>query len=83
MQYIILAPDVVPYLMEAQGEVRNTSDLLAGLEASLSQMEHVIDALLEKTTFIGNASRNGITMLNDAFANGKELPHGLHLTMLT
>ena len=68
---IILAPDVVRYLAEAESEVTNTSILLAELEAHLSLMERDILALLEKAAFIRNTSSDGITLMNDAFSNGE------------
>jgi len=57
--------------MEAQSEVRNTSTLLVGLEEHLKQMEHVLLTLIDKTSFVGNASTSGITMMNNAFVNGQ------------
>lgn len=68
--YITSAPVVIPQLMEAQSEVANTSVLLSELEAQLSKMEHVVETLLNKTTFIKESSGDGITMINDAFVNG-------------
>lgn len=56
--------------MEAQSEAVNTSILLTGLEAQLSEMQHFMETLLNKTTFIKESSDDGITMINDAFANG-------------
>ena len=68
---VILAPDVVLYLVEAEGEVTNTSILLAEIEAHLSLMERDVLALLEKAAFIRNTSSDGITLMNDAFSNGE------------
>ena len=68
---ILLAPNVVLSLMNAQGEITNASILLTGLEMHLNQMDYVIDTLIEKTTSIRNTSSKGITMMNDAHVNGK------------
>lgn len=68
---IILAPDAVRYLAEAESEVTNTSILLDELEAHLSLMERDILALLEKAAFIRNTSSDGITLMNEAFSNGE------------
>ena len=68
---IILAPDVVLYLVKAEGEVKNTSILLAEIESHLSMMERDILALLEKAAFIRDTSSDGITLMNDAFSNGE------------
>lgn len=67
---ITSAPAVIPPLMEAQSEAASTSILLAGLETQLSEMQHVMETLLNKTTFIKESSVDGITMINEAFANG-------------
>ena len=68
---IIPAPAVIPPLMEAQIKATNTSVLLSGLEASISEMELVLETLLNKTAFIKESSNDGITMINEAFTNGK------------
>jgi len=68
---IIPAPAVMPPLMEAQIKAANTSVLLSGLEARLSEMEVVLETLLNKTAFIKESSSDGITMINEAFTNGK------------
>lgn len=68
---IIPAPAVIPPLMEAQIKATNTSALLSGLEARISEMELVLETLLNKTAFIKESSNDGITMINEAFANGK------------
>jgi len=65
------APAVMPPLMEAQIKAANTSVLLSGLEARLSEMEVVLETLLNKTAFIKESSSDGITMINEAFTNGK------------
>jgi len=63
------APAVMPPLMEAQIKAANTSVLLSGLEARLSEMEVVLETLLNKTAFIKESSSDGITMINEAFTN--------------
>lgn len=68
---IIPAPAVIPPLMEAQIKATNTSLLLSGLESSISEMELVLETLLNKTAFIKESSNDGITMINEAFTNGK------------
>ena len=68
---IIPAPAVIPPLMEAQIKATNTTVLLSGLEASISEMELVLETLLNKTAFIKESSNDGITMINEAFTNGK------------
>jgi len=68
---ITSAPAVTPPLMEAQIKVTNTSVLLSGLEARLTEMELLLETLLNKTAFIKESSNDGITMINEAFANGK------------
>ena len=56
--------------MEAHSEAANTSMLLSELEIQLSEMENVIETLLNRTKFIKQSSNDGIIMINDAFANG-------------
>ena len=68
---ITSAPAVTPALMEAQIKVTNTSVLLSGLEERLTKMEQVLETLLNKTAFIKESSNDGITMMNEAFTNGK------------
>ena len=68
---IIPAPAVTPPLMEAQIKVTNTSVLLSGLEARLSETELVLETLLNKTAFIKESSYDGIIMINKAFTNGE------------
>lgn len=68
---LIIAPDVIPFLMDARNEVQNASVMLTGLELHLSNMQQVIDLLLLKTTAIKNNSDNGIMMMNNALVNGK------------
>ena len=68
---IISAPAVTPPLMEAQIKATNTSVLLSALEARLSEMELVLETLLNKTAFIKQSSHDGIIMINEAFTNGK------------
>lgn len=68
---LIIAPDVIPFLMDARNEVQNVSVMLAGLELHLSNMQQMIDLLLLKTTAIKNNSDNGIMMMNNALVNGK------------
>ena len=69
---IIPAPAVIPPLMEAQIKATNTSVLLSGLESRISEMELVLETLLNKTAFIKESSNDGITMINEAFTNGKQ-----------
>ena len=57
--------------MEAQIKATNTSVLLSALEARLSEMELVLETLLNKTAFIKESSHDGIIMINEAFINGK------------
>lgn len=68
---LIIAPDVIPFLMDARNEVQNASVMLNGLELHLSNMQQMIDLLLLKTTAIKNNSDNGIMMMNNALVNGK------------
>ena len=68
---VIPAPAVTPPLMEAQIKATNTSVLLSALEARLSEMELVLETLLNKTAFIKQSSHDGIIMINEAFTNGK------------
>lgn len=68
---LIIAPDVIPFLMDARNEVQNASVMLAGLELHLSNMQQLIDLLLLKTTAIKSNSDNGIMMMNNALVNGK------------
>ena len=68
---IIPAPGVTPPLMEAQIKATNTSVLLSALDARLSEMELVLETLLNKTAFIKESSHDGIIMINEAFTNGK------------
>ena len=68
---IIPAPAVTPPLMEAQIKATSTSVLLSALEARLSEMELVLETLLNKTAFIKQSSHDGIIMINEAFTNGK------------
>lgn len=68
---LIIAPDVIPFLMDARNEVQNASVMLTGLELHLSNMQQMIDLLLLKTTAIKNNSDNGIMMMNNALVNGK------------
>lgn len=68
---LIIAPDVIPFLMDARNEVQNASVMLTGLELHLSNMQQLIDLLLLKTTAIKNNSDNGIMMMNNALVNGK------------
>lgn len=68
---LILAPDVIPFLMESRNEVQNASVMLTGLELHLSDMQQLIDILLIKTTAIKNNSDNGIMMMNKALVKGK------------
>jgi len=69
--FITSAPAVTPPLMEAQIKATNTSILLSGLEARLTEMELVLETLLNKTALIKESSNDGITMINEAFTNGK------------
>lgn len=68
---LIIAPDVIPFLMDARNEVQNASVMLTGLELHLSNMQQLIDLLFLKTTAIKNNSDNGIMMMNNALVNGK------------
>ena len=68
---LILAHDVIPFLMDARNEVQNASVMLTGLELHLSDMQQLIDILLIKTTAIKNNSDNGIMMMNKALVKGK------------
>lgn len=68
---LIIAPDVIPFLMDARNEVQNASVMLAGLELHLSNMQQLIDLLLLKTTAIKSNSDNGIMMMNNALVDGK------------
>ena len=68
---LIIAPDVIPFLMHALNEVQNASVMLTGLELHLSNMQQLIDLLFLKTTAIKNNSDNGIMMMNNALVNGK------------
>lgn len=68
---LIIAPDVIPFLMHARNEVQNASVMLTGLELHLSNMQQLIDLLLLKTTAIKSNSDNGIMMMNNALVNGK------------
>ena len=68
---LIIAPDVIPFLMDARNEVQNVSVMLTGLELHLSNMQQLIDLLFLKTTAIKNNSDNGIMMMNNALVNGK------------
>ena len=68
---ITSAPAVTPPLMEAQIKATDTSVLLSGLEARLSEMELVLETLLNKTAFVKESSKDGITTINKAFTNGK------------
>ena len=68
---VIPAPAVTPPLMEAQIKATNTSVLLSALEARLSEMELVLETLLNKTAFIKQSSHDGIIMINEAFIHGK------------
>lgn len=68
---LIIAPDVIPFLMDARNEAQNASVMLTGLELHLSNMQQMIDLLLLKTTAIKNNSDNGIMMMNNALVNGK------------
>lgn len=68
---LILAPDVIPCLMESRNEVQNASVMLTGLELHLSDTQQLIDILLIKTTAIKNNSDNGIMMMNKALVKGK------------
>lgn len=68
---LIIAPDVIPFLMDARNEVQNASVMLTDLELHLSNMQQMIDLLLLKTTAIKNNSDNGIMMMNNALVNGK------------
>lgn len=68
---LIIAPDVIPFLMDARNEVQNASVMLTGLDLHLSNMQQLIDLLLRKTTTIKSNSENGIMMMNNALVNGK------------
>lgn len=68
---LIIAPDVIPFLMDARNEVQNASVMLTGLELHLSNMQQLIDLLFLKTTAIKSNSDNGIMMMNNALVNGK------------
>lgn len=68
---LIIAPDAIPFLMDARNEVQNASVMLTGLELHLSNMQQLIDLLFLKTTAIKSNSDNGIMMMNNALVNGK------------
>lgn len=68
---LIIAPDVIPFLMDARNEVQNARVMLTGLELHLSNMQQLIDLLLLKTTAIKSNSDNGIMMMNKALVNGR------------
>ena len=68
---LIVAPDVIPFLMDAWNEVQNASVMLTGLELHLSNMQQLIELLLRKTIAIKSNSDNGIMMMNNALVNGK------------
>ena len=59
------------YLYDALNVVTNTSTFLSGLEAHLNEVEHSIVLLLQKSAFIGNISKEGVTLMNKSFANGR------------